>query len=125
MNHGEILALNIRNGNAGDAFGGWRKCREECEGQMPHRIAKLWAVGAVPGIDRIEARQIWDASAFDHADQIESGVDDGACAVGESNQRKHRTRHPDFGVIGAGSFESGQGQNNVPDGSGPDEESSG
>jgi len=125
MDHGEILTSSRRDRNARDAFGRRRKCGKECEGQMTDRFAELGAVRTVPGIDGIEVFELRDAGTFDHADQVESGVGDGACAIGKANQRKHRARSPDFGVIDASGFESGQGKNDVADGAGPDEESSG
>ena len=85
MDYSEILASSRRNGNAGDAFGGRRKRREECKWQVADRIAKLGAVRAVPGIDGIEVLQLRNAGILDHADQIESGVGDGAGAVGEAD----------------------------------------
>jgi len=125
MDHGEILAFNGGNGNARDAVGGRRQRREEREGQMADCIAKLGTVRAVPGIDGVEPFQLRHASAFDDADQIEAGVGDGAGTVGEANQGKHRARSPDFGVIGAGGFESGQGKNHIADGARANEKSNG
>ena len=91
---------------------------------MPDGIAKLGTVRTVPGIDGIKVFELRDAGTFDHADQVESGVGDGACAIGKANQRKHRARSPDFGVIGAGGFESGQGKNHIADGARTNEKSS-
>ena len=116
MNYGEVLPRSRRNRDAWDAFGGRRKRREEREGQMADCIAKLGTVRAIPGIDGIEAFQAGDASAFDNAEQIEPGIGNRACAVGEADQGKHRAGNPDFGVIGTGGFERGQGQNHVANG---------
>jgi len=91
---------------------------------VPDGIAKLGTVRAVPGIDGIEVFQLWNAGAFEHAHQIECGVGDGACAVGEADQGKQRAGSPDFGVIGAGGFESGQGKNHIADGARTNEKSS-
>jgi len=91
---------------------------------VPDGIAKLETVRAVPGIDGIEVFQLWNAGAFEHAHQIECGVGDGACAVGEADQGKQRAGSPDFGVIGAGGFESGQGKNHIADGARTNEKSS-
>ena len=64
-------------------------------------------------------------SALDNAEQIEASVGDGAGAVGEADQRKHGPGNPDFGVIGTGGFESGQGQNHVANGAWANKKSSG
>jgi hypothetical protein len=85
MNDSKILALNSGNGNARDAFGGWRKSREECKWEMAGRIPEFGAVGAIPGIDGVELFQLGDVGAFDHADQVQASVGDGACAVGEAD----------------------------------------
>lgn len=123
MNHGEVPAFDSGTGNMRDAFGGWRKRREERERQMPNRVAEFGAIRSVPGIDGIELFQFWNAGAVHNADQIESSVGDGAGAIGEADQGEHRARSPDFGVMGAGGLECWQRENYIADGARPDEQS--
>ncbi|MCU1338713.1 MAG: hypothetical protein JWO19_4294 [Bryobacterales bacterium] len=121
MNDREVLSGSPRHVDSRDPFG-WRGERgEKRERKMAHGVAKFGAVRSVPGIDGIERFQLGDASAFDDAQQIESGVGNRAGAVGETDQGEHRTRGPDFGIGGPGGFESGKREYNVADGAGADE----
>src|SRR5437879_1214408 len=90
---------------------------------MPHRVTKLGTAGPVPGVDRVERFERDDAGVFDHAHQIEASVGDGPRAIGKADQRQHRARSPDLGVIGAGGFKRGQRKNAVADRTGPDQQS--
>jgi len=125
MNHSEILGFDLGNRDVRDAYGGRRKRREECKREMADRIPEFGTVRAIPGIDRVEFFQLGDASALDNSHKVEPGVGDGAGAVGEADQGEHRAGSPHFGVIGARGFEGGEGQNNVADGAGTNEKSSG
>ena len=125
MNHGKILAFGSGNRNARDAFGRRRKSREERERQMPNCVAEFGAIRSVPAIDGIELLQFRNAGTIHNADQIESGVGDGAGAIGEADQGEHRARSPDFGVTCAGGFECGQREDYIANGARPDEKSSG
>ena len=123
VNGDEVLHRRRRDRNPRDSFLRWRKRGEKCEREMANGVAKLGTVGAVPGIDRVERFKLRDTRVFDDAEKIESGIGDGAGVVGETDQRQQRTRGPDFGVGGACSFQSGQREDDVPDGAGADQKS--
>ena len=89
---------------------------------MAYGIAKLGAIGSVPGIDGVEGFKLGDAGVFDHAQQIEAGIGDRACAIGEADQREHRARGPDFGIRRAGGFQRGERQDDVADRARPDQQ---
>lgn len=95
---------------------------EEGEGEMANCVTKVRARGAVPGINRVEGVEHGNVGFFHDAQQVESCIGDGASAIGEADQREHRARNPDLGVIGARGFERGERQNHVADRSGANEQ---
>lgn len=115
MNDREVLGARGRHGDARNPFHGRWKRREECERKVAHSIPELRTMGPVPGIDGIERFELRDTRPFDDAHQIQAGIGDRACAVGKADQREHGSRSPDFGVIGAGGLQRGEGKNNVAD----------
>lgn len=125
MNHCEITDWGRRNRDARDSIVRGRQCGEKSERKIANGSAKLGAVEAVPGIDRIERFQFGDPRVFDDAQHIETGVGDRASSVGEADQRQQRARRPHFGKVGLCSFQSGQREDDVADGAGADEEAAG
>ena len=91
---------------------------------MAHSVSKLRTLRPVPGVDGIERFEVRDAGVFHDAHQVQAGIRDSPRAIGEADQGEHRSRRPDFGVIGAGGFESGQGKNHIADGARTNEKSS-
>jgi len=122
MDYREIFDRRRWNRNAWDSTRRNREGGKKGERKMTDGVAKFGAIGAIPGIDRIELGEFGNARAFDHAHQVEPGVDDGAGAVGEADQRQDGARRPDFRVIGAGGFKLGKRKNHVADGAGADEQ---
>jgi len=59
---------------------------------------------------------------FDHSDQIQAGIGERPGAISEANQRKQRPRRPHFRISGAGGFERGKREDDVADGSRPNQE---
>ena len=105
-----------------DTFHGRRKRGEKRKRKMAHSISKLRTMGPVPGIDRVERFELRDAGPFHHSHQIQAGIGDGACTIGEADQRKHWARHPNFGVSRARSLERGERKNDVANRSRPNEQ---
>jgi hypothetical protein len=122
MDHGEIAGRGGGHRNARDAFGGRRERGKKCKRKMADGLAKLGAVCAVPGIDGIERVELRDARIVDDAQKVEAGIGNRAGAVGETDQGKQGARRPDFGVIGARGFKSRQGQNDIADGAGANQQ---
>ena len=87
MNGGEIFHRRGGNFNRRSGVVLKRESGEEREGEIANGVAKLRAIGAVPGVDGIEWAERAERSIFDDANEVESGVGDGARAVGEANQR--------------------------------------
>jgi len=104
------------------ALKGWRKRREKRERKMPYSISKLGALRPVPGVDGIEPFQVRDAGAIHDAEQIQASIRNGSRAVGEADQRQHRTRGPNLRVIGAGSLQRRQRENYITDRARPNEQ---
>lgn len=90
---------------------------------MSDGLAKLRAIGPVPGVDGIEGFELRSTSAFLNANEFDAGVDDRASAIGKANQWENRPRGPDFGVIGASRFERRQREYHVADRAGTNEQS--
>lgn len=105
MDHGEIFQARGGNRDARNGLMRDRQGGEKREGKMPHRVAKFSPVGSIPGINRIELRQLRRRCAFDHPHQVEPGIEDRAGAVGKPDQRQNRARRPDLGVIGPRRFQ--------------------
>lgn len=124
MNHGEIVAAEFGHRDFRLASERNRERRKKCKGKMGDSFAKLRAIGAVPGINRIEGFERGDRRVIHHAHQIEAGVGNGAGAIGKSDQRKHRTRRPHFGVFSARGFQFRKSENHVADRAGTDEKTS-
>ena len=103
-------------------FRGRRQRGEERERKMAHSISKLRTMGPVPGIDGVERFELRDAGAFHDSHQIQASIGDSPGAVGEADQRQHRTRRPDFGVGRARSFERGKRKDNVADRARPNQQ---
>lgn len=123
MNDCEILARGRRDFNAGMSFR-QRLRGEKSERQMRDGFPELGTIGAVPGINFVEAFERGAFSGFDDADQVESGVGDGPGFIGKSNQRENDARGPDFGEIGLCGFERGKRKDDVANGAGADLEAS-
>jgi len=123
MDDGEVLGRLRRYGDVRNSFRGRRQCGKKRERKMADGIAEFGTVGSVPGIDGVERFELGDAGAFDHPEQIQSGIGNRPGAVGEASQGQQRPRGPDFGIRGARSFESGERKDDVADGPGADEKS--
>ena len=128
VDDGEVFDGLVGDNDArfGDALD--RERGEKREGEMADGIAKFGAVGAIPGVDGIELREIGEAATGSgvgvvDAKEIEAGVGDGLGSFGKLNEWQNRARGPDFGVVGTMRFEFGQGEDAVADGAGADEES--
>jgi len=117
--------VSHRDGGNADARRGGdldRQGWEERERETANGVAKLGAIGAVPGIDRVERFKFGDASAVDNSKKIEAGIGDGADTIGELNERENGPRRPNLGVFGACRFEFGEGEDAIADGAGTDQE---
>jgi len=124
MNHRKVLNGCLGNGYARNPLGRRRKRGEKRERKMAHGISKLRTMGPVPGIDGVERLQLRNAGVFHHSHQIQTGICDGAYPIGETDQRQHRTRRPDFGVSRARSFKRGKRKDNIADRARANEQSS-
>jgi hypothetical protein len=119
----------IANGRGGHLYArlgraGNRERRKERERQMRHGVAKFLAVRAVPGINGIEGLKRGDAGVFEHADQVEAGVGDGAGPVDAADQRENGARRPDFGIVRFRRFHLRQPEDHVADRTGTDQQPS-
>ena len=121
MNDREMFDRDGGNFDAGNADDVDRERGEKRERETAHGIAKFGAIGAVPGIDRVEGFEFGNTRVVDDAEKFEAGIGDGSDAIGELNERNDRPRDPDFGVIRAGGFELGKGEDAIADGAGTDE----
>jgi hypothetical protein len=115
MNHDKVLDGRGRNCYAGGSFGGRRQGGEERERQVLDGLAKLGPVRSVPGINGVEGLKRRHVGVFYNPYQIQAGIRDRPSAIGKSNQGQNGSWRPDFGVICAGGFERGQGQDDVSD----------
>jgi len=115
MNDREVLNRLWRDSDTRDSLHRRRQRREEREWKMAHGTSKLRTIGPVPGIDGIERFELRNVGAIHDSDQIQTSVGNRACTVGEADQREHRARRPDFGVIGASGFEGGKREDDVAD----------
>ena len=148
MDDGEILALRpagdardgVEGGGAqgahlveveiagvhGGGFG--RQGGKEAAGKVEraNQLAKLGAIGAVPGDDGIELAQLVEQAGgrIGDAQQVEPGGADGAHAVGKAHQGDVGRGRPDLEIAGAQGFEGWQGDDEVADGAGADDKSS-
>lgn len=104
MNHREIFDRCRGNGNVRDAR---RRGQRGVEGerQMANRLAELWAMVAIPGVDRVKCLQRPRARAFDDTHQIDPGIRDRQHPIRKADQRKHRPGSPNLGVIGTRSLQ--------------------
>jgi len=121
MDHREVFDRPGRDSNARDSLGGRRERGEERERKMLHGVAEFRTVRSVPGINGIERFKLRDAGAFGDAHQIQRGVRKRPDPIGEADQGQHRARSPDFGIRGAGGFQSGERKNDVADRPRPDQ----
>lgn len=88
VNDSEVFNGGGGHGNAGgDAGPGGRRRWEKGERQVTDSRSKFGAVCAVPGIDGVEGFERGNAGIFEDADEIETGIGDGASAVGKTDQR--------------------------------------
>lgn len=120
--HGKVLDSRRRDSDRRHAFRRRRKRGEKSEGKMADGVAEIGAIRSVPGIDGIEGFEFRDAGVFDHAQQIEAGIGDRTCAIGEADQGKHRAGGPDFRIRRAGGFKRGERQDDIADRSGANQQ---
>ena len=99
-----------------------RQCREERERKMAHSVSKLRTVRSVPRVNRVERFQLRDASPFHDAHQIQASIGDSPGAIGEADQRQHRTRRPDFGITRPRRFQRRKRKNDVADRARPNQQ---
>jgi hypothetical protein len=123
MDRREIFKRRLGHGNAGNSASRNRQGREEGERKMADGVAKFGSICPIPGGDGMERRKLRDGRALDHAQQLDSGVEDGSGAIGEADERQGHARRPDLGVFSARGFELRQGQDHVADGAGANQKS--
>jgi len=115
MDDREVLSGNRWDCDVGNPFDRRRKRRKKRERKMPDSLTKFGPVRSVPGINRVEAFQLRDASTIHYAQQFEARIGDSPRAIREPYEREHRPRNPHFCVIDAGSFQRGKRKNDVAD----------
>ena len=122
MDDRKVEGRDRRYSDVGNSLGGRRESREKRERKMTDSFAKFGAVRSVPGIYGIERLQLGHASPLYDAEEVQASIGNGPRPVGETDQRKYRTRSPDFGIRRARGLQRGEGKNNVTDRAGANQQ---
>ncbi len=89
---------------------------------MFHCIAKSDVTCSVPGINGIEGFEFGQTSVVAYTNEIEAGIGNRASAICKLDERQHRARRPDLGVIGASALKLRQREDAIANRTGTDEQ---